>query len=263
VTGQSARDGFAALVDIIAKLRGPTGCPWDRKQIHSSLKPHLLEECYEVLEAIDRGDPQELCSELGDLLMQIVLHAQIAAEEGHFDINEVSQRISAKLIHRHPHVFGAVKAEDAQEVVHNWQVLKREEGGQESILSGLPRGMPALAYSQAIQRRAAAVGFDWKGADDIVDKLVEEINEVREATDNAERTSEFGDLLFTLANVARWLDMDLEDALRQANQRFYQRFNCMEELCRARGVDLSSLPIEEQDRLWEEAKDRLAGHRDD
>ena len=250
--------GFATLVDIIARLRGPQGCPWDRKQSHLSLKPHLVEECYEVLEAIDQADNQELCAELGDLLMQIVLHAQIAAEEGEFAIEDVLREINTKLVHRHPHVFEKGKAKDAQEVVQTWHSLKQEERQEDSILSSLPKGMPALAYSQAIQRRAALVGFDWRKVDDVIQKLAEEVEELERSPDRQERVREFGDLLFALANIARWLDIDLEDALRLANERFHRRFRYMEEACEQRGIALSSLSLEQQDELWEEAKEKLS-----
>jgi tetrapyrrole methylase family protein/MazG family protein len=252
------RDSFATLVDIIARLRGPEGCPWDKRQSHLSLKQHLLQECYEVLESIDQGNSGKLAEELGDLLMQIVLHAQIGAEHDEFGIGDVLHRINDKLIHRHPHVFGTRKVKDDQEVIRNWEDLKSEERQGESLLSTLPRGMPALAHSQAMQRRAAAVGFDWKKADDVFGKLTEEARELEETTDRQQREREFGDLLFTLVNIARWLDVDAEDALRLANERFRQRFSLMEEACQNRGIRLSSLPLEQQDQLWEEAKSRLS-----
>ena len=254
-------DSFATLIDIIARLRGPQGCPWDREQTHLSLKPNLLEECYEALEAIDQGDSKKLSEELGDLLMQIVLHAQIAAEQDKFDIRNVLQGINAKLIHRHPHVFGKTKAKDAQEVVLSWEALKQEEREEASLLSSLPKGMPALAHSQAMQRRAARVGFDWREFKGVMEKLVEEVKELGQTTDHQERVREFGDLLFALANVARWLDVELEDALRLANERFYQRFCYMEKACQQRGISLDKLSLEEQDKLWEEAKQAL--HPDD
>ena len=211
----------------------------------------------ETIETIDQGNSKKLCEELGDLLMQVVLHAQIAAESGSFDINDVLQGISSKLIHRHPHVFGESRAKDAQEVTLNWEALKQRERGEASILPSLPKEMPALAYSQAMQRRAVRVGFDWAKVDDIVEKLVEEVEELRQATDQQQRVQEFGDLLFTLANIARRLDIDLEGALRLANQRFYRRFSYMEEVCRQRSISLDDLPLEEQDKLWEEAKQAL------
>jgi len=251
---------FATLVDIIAKLRSPGGCPWDRAQTHASIKGNLLEEAYEVLEAIDEKDVGHICEELGDLLMQIVLHAQMASEEETFDISDIIRRINIKLIHRHPHVFGDAEAEDTKQVIANWETLKREEGkGGDSILAGLPRGMPSLAYSQAVQRRAARVGFDWEGVEEIIEKLAEEVAEFKAAADHRQRVEEFGDLLFTLANIARRLDIDLEAALRGANERFYRRFSYMEEACKRQNIQLSSLSLTEQDTLWEEAKKSIEG----
>jgi len=246
---------FATLVNIIARLRGTGGCPWDRAQTHDSIKGNLLEEAYEVLEAIDEKDTGNLCEELGDLLMQIVLHAQMASEDNDFEICDVIRRINTKLIHRHPHVFGGAHVENAEHVIANWETLKREEGkGGDSILTGLPQGMPSLTYSQALQRRAARVGFDWEDVEGIIDKLAEEVAELKAAADHRQRVEEFGDLLFTLANIARKLDIDLESALRRANERFYRRFSYMEQLCRERGIQLSSLSLKEQDALWEQAK---------
>ena len=251
-------DNFAALKEIIAKLRSPEGCPWDRKQTHASLKPYLIEECYEVLQALEKGTPQKLCEELGDLLLQIMLHAQIAAEASQFNIDDVVRGISSKLIHRHPHVFGGRKVQDAGEVELNWQALKQEEREKgESILSGVPEQMPALAYSQSIQRRVAGVGFDWEKMDEIIDKMAEEVTEIKQAPNQQEKAKEFGDLLLTIANIARRLDIDLEMALRSANQRFCHRFAYMEEICRERGVNLGSLSLDEQNALWEEAKRKL------
>jgi len=251
---------FATLVDIIAKLRAPDGCPWDRKQTHASLRENLLEECYEVLEALDSGDLGKLCDELGDLLMQVVLHAQIATEAGEFKLEDVVSNISAKLIHRHPHVFGSLKVKDAEEVAHNWEVLKQKERPPDtSILASVPKQMPALGYSQEIQRRVAQVGFDWENIDGVIDKLVEEVREFKQADSQEEREREFGDLLFTLVNIARRLGVDSEAALRQANQRFYRRFAYMEEVCRQRGVNLSGLSFDEQNALWDEAKRKVEG----
>jgi tetrapyrrole methylase family protein/MazG family protein len=249
---------FDELVAIIARLRGPGGCPWDREQTHSSLKGNLTEEAYEVLEAIDKGDMQDLCEELGDLLLQVVLHAQIARDDGDFEIGNVIRGISTKLIRRHPHVFGDAEAKDARQVIAHWETLKREEG-KGSLLSGLPRDMPALSYAQAVQRRVARVGFDWEEVKDVVRKLAEEVAEFEAAVEHRRKVEEFGDILFTLANVARRLDIDLEAALRGANQRFYERFCRMEELCKERGISLAQLSLEEQDALWEEAKRNIGG----
>ncbi|MDH5696563.1 MAG: nucleoside triphosphate pyrophosphohydrolase [Dehalococcoidia bacterium] len=249
---------FAALVDIIAKLRAPDGCPWDRKQTHASLRKNLLAECYEVLEALDEGDSEKLRDELGDLLMQIMLHTQIATEAGEFELGDVIKSINAKLIHRHPHIFGSEKVKDAEEVAHNWEVLKGEEREADvSILESVPQQMPALGYSQEIQRRVAQVGFDWEDVDGVIDKLAEEVKEFKQAETEEQRAKEFGDLLFTLANIARRLGVDLEAALRQANRRFYQRFTYMEEVCRQRGVNFGDLSFDEQNALWEEAKKRM------
>jgi tetrapyrrole methylase family protein/MazG family protein len=249
---------FAALVDIIARLRAPDGCPWDRKQTHASLRENLLSECYEVLEALDEGDSEKLRDELGDLLMQIVLHAQIATEAGEFELGDVVSSINTKLIHRHPHVFGSKKVKDAEEVALNWEVLKGEEReAGTSLLESVPQQMPALGYSQEIQRRVAQVGFDWKDVDGIIDKLAEEVGEFKQAETKEQRAKEFGDLLFTLANIARRLGIDLEAALRQANRRFYKRFAYMEEVCRKRGVNFGDLSFDQQNALWEEAKRKV------
>ncbi len=249
---------FATLVDIIARLRAPDGCPWDRQQTHASLREHLLEECYETLEAIDEGDSRKLSEELGDMLLQIVLQSQIATEAGEFKLEDVLNSINTKLIHRHPHIFGSVEVASSDEVAHNWQVLKQEEKeAGTSILSGVPGQMPALGYSQAIQRRVAQVGFDWENIDGVIDKLAEEVSELKQADSQAEREREFGDLFFTLVNIARRLGVDSEAALREANQRFYRRFTCMEEMCRQRGVNIGELSFDEQNALWDEAKKKV------
>ena len=246
---------FATLVDIIARLRAPDGCPWDKKQTHSSLRENLLEECYEVLEALDKGDSGKLCVELGDLLMQVVLHAQIAAEAGEFELGDVLNSINTKLIHRHPHIFGSLKVKDTEEVALNWEVLKQaERGADTSILASVPKQMPALSYSQEIQRRVAQVGFDWEDIDGVIEKLTEEVSELKRADSQERKAQEFGDLLFTLANITRRLGIDLEATLREANQRFYRRFTYMEEVCRQRGLNLRELSFDEQNALWEEAK---------
>ncbi len=251
---------FATLVDIIARLRAPDGCPWDRKQTHASLRENLLEECYEVLEALDEGDSARLCDELGDLLMQVVLHTQIATEASEFELGDVVSSINTKLIHRHPHIFGSLKVKDAEEVALNWEALKQEEREADvSILASVPKQMPALGCSQAIQRRVAQVGFDWEDIDGVIDKLAEEVCEFKQAGSQEDRAREFGDLLFTLANIARRLEVDLEAALRQTNQRFSRRFSYMEEVYRQRGVNLGELSFDEQNSLWEEAKKQTEG----
>ncbi|MFC1892914.1 nucleoside triphosphate pyrophosphohydrolase [Chloroflexota bacterium] len=251
-------DQFATLVDIIARLRGPDGCPWDRKQTHLSLRENLLAECYEVFEALDEGDSGNLCTELGDLLMQIVFHGQVASEAGEFKLEDVIQSINTKLIHRHPHIFGSQKVRDAEEVALNWEVLKQEEReANTSALDSVPKQMPALGYSQEVQRRVAQVGFDWEDVDGVIDKLAEEVAEFKQAGTQEERSREFGDLLFTLANIARRMGIDSEAVLREANRRFYHRFTRMEEMCRQRGLNFGELSFAEQNDLWEEVKIEL------
>lgn len=214
-----------------------------------------MSECYEVLQALDDEDAAKLCEELGDLLLQIVLHAQIAKDEGEFEIGDVIRGISEKIIRRHPHVFGDATAKDAGEVMHNWEELKkveRESGA--SMLEGVPPAMPALGYAYEVQRRAARVGFDWEDTAGVLEKLDEEVSEYLEAGGPEAREREFGDLLFTLVNLARREGTDPEAALRGANRRFFKRFAYMEELCRRRGLEISKLSLKEMDELWEEAK---------
>jgi tetrapyrrole methylase family protein/MazG family protein len=252
-------DQFDTLVEIIARLRAADGCPWDRKQTHNSLREYVLEECYEVLEALDEGDWEKLCQELGDLMLQIVLQTQIATESGEFTLRDVLAGINNKLIYRHPHVFGSSKVKDADEVAHNWEALKKKERGEDtSILASVPRHMPALSYSQEVQRRVAQVGFDWENIDGVIDKLVEEVNEFKQST-GEEKEQEFGDMIFTLVNFARRIGIDTEAALRGANMRFYRRFIYMESICRQRGLSLAKLSFDEQNALWEEAKRGVEG----
>ncbi len=253
-------DKFETLVAIIARLHGPGGCPWDREQTHESLREALLEECYEVLEALDERSSQSLAEELGDLLMQIVTHAQIAADSGEFQLADVIRKINRKLLYRHPHVFGSAKVKDAAEALVSWETLKKKEkGGNASLLANVPKKLPALSYSQEIQGRAARTGFDWEKIEGIIDKLAEEVGELKGADNQQEKEHEFGDLLFTLVNIARWLKIDSESALREANRRFYRRFSHMEEVCRQRGVSLADLSFDEQNELWEEAKKAVEG----
>jgi len=257
VSASEGIDQFATLVGIIARLRAADGCPWDRQQTHASLRGSLLEECYEVLEALDEGDSAQLCAELGDLLMQIVFHIQIATEAGEFELADVLKKINSKLIERHPHVFGSSKAETAADVALNWEILKRDERTIDShALASVPRQLPALSYSQRIQDRVARLGFDWEDVSSVIDKLAEEVEELRQVDNQERREWEFGDLLFTLVNVGRWLGVDLESALRQANKRFYRRFSDMEDICRRRGVNIGDLTFAEQNVLWEEIKKR-------
>ena len=250
---------FQSLIDIVARLRGPGGCPWDAEQTHQSLKRNLLEECYETLEAIDGGHSLELAEELGDILVQVAFHADIAREAGDFDIADVLTAINRKLIRRHPHVFGDAQASDARQVERNWEQLKAEERRQSgkpepSAMDSVPAALPALTAAQLIQDRAARFGFDWDDAGGVLDKLVEEIGEFREAGTPEERADEFGDILFAIVNLARWSDIHAEDALRQANDKFRTRYRKMERLAEQRGLDFAAMPLDDKEALWQEAK---------
>lgn len=246
---------LAGLRHVVARLRAPGGCPWDRKQSHESLKPHLIEEAYEVVDALDTGDKDKLSEELGDLLLQIALHSQLATETGDFLMEDVFRGINLKLIRRHPHVFAEKAVSDAAEVMRNWEQIKREEKGENgSSLENLPRSMPALAYAQSVQRRAARLGFDWEEVTGVMDKVAEEVRELTIAQSANERQREFGDLLFTLVNLARWLDIDAEESLRLANRKFVERFERVEQICARRGLDIGKLTPEALDKLWEESK---------
>ena len=248
-----------AFHEVIAALRAPDGCPWDREQTHRSLRPYLLEETYEVLSALDADDPTSLSEELGDLLLQIVLHAQIASEAGEFNLAEVVRGIHAKIVHRHPHVFGDLKLHDAQGVLQNWERLKAAErqanGKAESgLLDSVALALPALVQAQTYQQRAGRVGFDWRDIQGVLDKVDEEISEVHSAADEGARAAEIGDLLFSVVNLARWHHVDAESALREANARFRQRFGFIERAARNEGRNLQEMSLEEMDAYWEEAK---------
>ena len=249
---------FYTLARILEHLRGPEGCPWDREQTHHSLKGALLEECYEAMEAIEKEDMDALAEELGDILVHVVFHSQMAKEAGRFALEDVVRKASEKLVRRHPHVFGDATVADAREVEANWEAIKaKEREGQEtSMLDGAPRTMPALAYSQAIQGRASRNGFDWDNADGVMAKVMEELGELRDAPSAEEREKELGDVFFALVNLGRWLRVDAEGALRRSNESFYQRYSYMERVCRERGLSFQKLPMVEKEALWEEAKAR-------
>lgn len=245
---------FDGLYAIVSRLHAPNGCPWDRQQTHESLKPHLLEETYEVLDAIEAGEPARLAEELGDLLLQILMHEAVARRLHEFTLGDVTQAIARKLIRRHPHVFGTSTAQTAEEVERSWEELKAAERGESSILDGVPRSMPALAASQVMQGRARRLGFDWPDIEGPLEKLLEEVREFTRSENADEREDEFGDILFVLANISQRLGIDAEAALRRANEKFRRRFGRVETLAREQGLDLRALDLAALDALWEEAK---------
>ena len=255
---------------LATRLRAPGGCPWDRKQNHQSLKKYLLEEAYEVYDALDAGSTPALAEELGDLLLQIVLHAQYGAEAGVFDLTDVYRGIMTKIVRRHPHVFGDERADTAEQVMKNWERIKADEraaadpsesdgaeaadGTGAAAFRGLSRSLPALLYAQEMQERAAGLGYDWPDVEGVIDKLEEEAVELLNAQDDAQRREEFGDLLLVLVNLARRLGVDAEAALRAANEKFSARFARVERLAGERGVSLAALSLQGLDELWETAK---------
>lgn len=274
---------FDKLVSLMAALRAPDGCPWDRKQTHASLKPYLLEETYEVLETIDRGDEKKLREELGDVLLQVLFHSQIAAEAGAFTVDEVLDQLAEKLIRRHPHVFdkqGTGSLSDGEQVLTQWEEIKRAErkadGRSQSALDGVPKTLPSLLRAYQTQARAARVGFDWShdaaGLEEVLNKIAEEIGELKAAivhsdgaggsaqSGHADIANELGDVLFSIVNLARFIKVNPEDALRTATNRFVDRFHLVESLAAEQGRALSTMLLAEMDGLWEEAKRRL---RDD
>lgn len=254
------KGSFEHFQEIMAHLRSPEGCPWDRKQTHESLRPYLLEETYEVLEALDSGDLEALKRELGDLLLQIVFHAQIAVEGGEFSMADVIAHVCQKLIRRHPHVWGDVKADDPEQVHANWDQIKRQERAAEgraeppSALDGVPKSLPALAAAAAIHARAARVGFEWDRLENVIAKVREELDELVSAMDADHRREEFGDVLSSLVNLARWYEIDPEAALRENTLKFIRRFQYIEQQAALQGKALQSMTLAEMDALWNAAK---------
>jgi len=274
---------FPQLVELMARLRGPGGCPWDREQTYDTIKPFLLEETYEVVDAVTRRDWEELAGELGDLLLQVVFFAQMASEEGRFTIEDVIERIHTKMVRRHPHVFGDAQADTAADVLRNWEILKAEEKRQqqadqgrsyappESVLAGVSSSIPALMEAYQISSRAAHVGFDWSRLEDVLDKLREETEELREAVaehspegrpktkrpaaSHARLEDEVGDLLFVAVNVSRFLKVDPESALRKTNQKFRRRFQWMEAELKKAGKSPREATMAEMDSLWDRSKE--------
>ena len=246
------------LADIMAALRSENGCPWDREQTRDSLKPFLVEETYEVLEALDEGNPEIIKEELGDLLFQIVFHCQIAKEKKEFDMSDVIEKISEKMIRRHPHVFGKTKFKSKEHFRKYWEDEKRREGKKrESILEGVPKALPSLLRAHKLQKKAAGVGFDWKKTEDVLKKLNEELREFKSALKNKKQSEiedELGDIFFMLVNISRFVGVNPEDALRKTISKFISRFRYIEMKTAEQGKRLSDMALEEMDALWDEAK---------
>jgi len=245
---------FDELVKIMEKLRKK--CPWDKEQTHKSLRQYLIEETYEVINSIEEGNFEDLKEELGDLLLQVLFHAEIARENGRFTIKDVIKTISGKLIRRHPHVFEKVIVETPEEVFKNWEIIKREEG-KTSILDGVPQTLPALLKAYRIQEKVAGVGFDWELSDDVFSKIEEEVAELKESIkseNTAEIEEEIGDLIFSIVNISRFYKINTEDALRKTNEKFMNRFKYVEQKITEHNKKLGTVSLEEMDKFWEEAK---------
>jgi tetrapyrrole methylase family protein/MazG family protein len=249
---------FESFHEIVAHLRAPDGCPWDREQTHQTLRTHLLEEAYETLSAMDDGNAADMSEEFGDLLLQIVLNSQIAMENGEFLITDVIKHIYDKIVRRHPHVFGDARLDGVKGVLENWEKLKEKERSRKKegkgLLDGVPKSLPALTQAQEYQDRAARVGFDWPEIEGVLDKVREEIEEIRQAENQEQVAAELGDLFFVLVNLARWRKVDAESALRGTNLKFKKRFAYVEQGARKQGRSLSDMTLEEMDALWNEAK---------
>jgi len=248
--------GLPSLFEVVRRLRAADGCPWDREQTHDSLRPYLLEETYEVLEAIDSRDDAKLREELGDLLLQVAMHAQIAEEEGRFDAASISEAEAAKMVSRHPHVFGELEVADADEVLRNWEHQKQaqaaSEGRRESVVDRVPPTLPALAWTLGLQKRAARIGFDYSSPELAADGIAEEARELAAAADQEQVFDELGDLLFAIVNLARKRRVNPEDALRASGQRFRTRFKELEAMVSERGAELRDLAPDDLERLWSE-----------
>jgi len=254
-----ARD-FVHLLDIMDTLRGENGCPWDKEQDHLSLLPYLIEETYEVVEAIEEVNSKKMAEELGDLMLQIVFHARLGKEDGEYTIGDVLESINKKMIRRHPHIFGDVKVNSSKDVLKNWEEIKMKEKSatpRKSLLDGIPGKLPALLYARRLQERAAQVGFDWEDIYGVIDKFEEEAGELRDAIKSGDRekmTDELGDLLFALVNVGRWLGINPEEALRRTGKKFIRRFHRIEETATENGKKLQDMGLYEMEEIWQRAK---------
>jgi tetrapyrrole methylase family protein/MazG family protein len=256
---------FTILLNIMSTLRSPEGCIWDREQDHKTLKKSLIEETYETIEAIEKEDPPGLKEELGDLMLQTVFHSQIADENGHFNMSDVLRGIIKKLLRRHPHVFGDSDVSCSDEILSNWEDIKKKERkrnnkDEDSIFSGIPRALPALHFSYEVQNRASRLGFDWDNLEDVYKKIVEELGELKSEIDKNNSISaqdEMGDLLFSIVNYSRHLGIDIEKSLKDTSRKFIKRFKFMEETAGMRGLDFKKLSLEEKDKLWEKSKKNI------
>ncbi|MEA2016124.1 MAG: nucleoside triphosphate pyrophosphohydrolase [Actinomycetota bacterium] len=257
---------FSILLNVMVKLRSPDGCMWDREQNHKTIKKNLIEETYEAVESIDNDDFNGLKEELGDLLLQVVFHSQIAAESNRFDINAVLRGIISKLVRRHPHVFGEVVVKNSREILEKWEEIKKKERKKkaeksDSIFSGIPKSLPSLHFAYEVQNRASRLGFDWDDTAGIFDKVEEELDELKEEIDKKSKsriTDEIGDALFTIVNFARHSGMDCEESLRESSKKFIKRFDFMEKYAEENNLDFKKLPMKEKDKLWELAKSKLS-----
>lgn len=251
-------DPIARLKEVVARLRAPDGCPWDREQTHTSLRTALIEECHEAIEAIDNSDDTHLREELGDILLQVVMHSQMASERGAFSLEDVASVVADKMVRRHPHVFGDKFAADSDAVLRQWDQIKRsEKGSQTGALDGISTSLPALLRAQNAQKKAGRAGFDWPDVEPVYAKIVEETEEIREAVaaeDTPAIEAEIGDLLFSVVNLARKLGVDAETALSGSTRRFIRRFQGIESELRARGIKMEETPLDELDRIWEKVK---------
>lgn len=251
--------GIYHLLKVVETLRGENGCPWDKEQTIESLRPYLIEEAYELLDAIDSGNMEAHREELGDVLLQVALQSEIRKENNEFSFDDVAEEIAEKLIRRHPHVFGDVQVENAEEVLKNWEQIKKTEKSKDkkSVLAGVPNHLPALQKAQRMQSRAAKVGFDWEEPKDIIDKIAEEVEELKQAfekNDRDEIMSEFGDVLFSIVNLARFADISAEDALRKTNLKFKNRFMMLEKEMHKDGLDMNDTPLEVMEEYWQKTK---------
>ena len=249
-------DTYEGVHQVLERLLGPDGCPWDKKQTRESLTDMFLEECYELVEAIEEGDTGKIVEELGDVLFHVMFQLKLGENSGEFARDDVLGALVDKLLRRHPHVFGDKQATSPDDAIANWDAVKRQEreASGTSILDGVPKNMPALAYAQAVQGRAERAGFDWDSFQGVLDKVTEELAEIEAAGSDEEREKELGDLLFSVVNAARWMGIDSEASLRGTNRRFYQRYTIMERLSRERGVAFDALTIDAKESLWQEAK---------